>query len=423
MSAGPAAKTDTTWFTEARFGLFIHWGLYALPARHEWVKFNERLTDEAYQPYFDHFDPDLYDPVQWARDAKAAGMRYAILTSKHHEGFCLWDTKLSPYKATMTPAKRDLLAEWVEAFRAEGLKIGFYHSVIDWRHDQYPVDAIHPRRDDEAFREAAQDRDIALYREYLYGQVRELLTTYGTIDVMWFDFSHAEKDHTAWESDQLVSMVRQLQPGILINDRLDYPAGADFVTPEQYQPKEWPTRDGERVVWEACQTLNGSWGYDRDNLDWKPPSMLVKTLIDSVSKGGNLLLNVGPTGRGEFEPRARQTLAEIGEWTHLHGRAIYGATASDLIPPPDCRYTKRGDRLYLHIFSWPMRHLHLEGLGGKVAYAQLLHDASEIRRIESDPDGPAQNTTMSGEAGVLTLELPIQAPDVLVPVIELFLKQ
>ncbi len=415
-------RGDTGWFTQARFGLFIHWGLYALPARHEWVKFRERLGDDAYQPYFDHFDPDLYDPVQWARDAKAAGMRYAILTSKHHEGFCLWNSKLTDYKVTNTPAGRDLLRAWVDAFRAEGLKVGFYHSVIDWHHPEYPVDAIHPQRDDDAFKAATRDRDLAVYRDYLHGQVRELLTEYGKIDVMWFDFSHPDKGRDAWDSPRLVAMVRELQPGILVNDRLDYPEGADFVTPEQYQPKTWPVRDGERVVWEACQTLNGSWGYDRDNLDWKSPDLLVRLLVDSVSKGGNLLLNVGPTGRGEFDPRARQTLAVIGEWMRLHDRAIYGATASELMPPPDCRYTRRGDRLYLHIFAWPMRHLHLEGLAGKVAYAQLLNDASEVRRFESAPDAQAQNTTMPGEAGTLTLELPIQPPDVLVPVVELFLR-
>jgi alpha-L-fucosidase len=432
MSAGtlPAmAPTtgDTSWFTHDRFGLFIHWGLYALPARHEWVKHHERISDEDYQPYFDHFDPDLYDPRAWARDARNAGMKYAVLTSKHHEGFCLWDSALTDYKATKTPAGRDLIRPWVEAFRDEGLKVGFYHSVIDWHHPEFPVDGVHPQRDDEAFKTATAGRDVAKYRAYLHGQTRELLSNYGKIDLIWFDFSYPDrfwggKGRADWDSEALVKMVRELQPDILINDRLDYPESADFVTPEQYQPRGWMERDGRRVVWEACQTLNGSWGYDRDNLDWKSPDLLVRLLVDTVAKGGNLLLNVGPTGRGEFDPRARATLAAIGEWTRLHGRAISGATPSELTPPPDCRYTQRGDRLYLHVFAWPMRHLHLEGLAGKVAYAQLLHDASEIKRIASDPHQQAQNTTMAGREGTLTLELPIQRPDVLVPVIELFLR-
>jgi alpha-L-fucosidase len=175
------------------------------------------------------------------------------------------------------------------------------------------------------------------------------------------------------------------------------------------------------VTWEACQTLNGSWGYDRDNLDWKSPELLVKLLIDSVSKGGNLLLNVGPTGRGEFDPRARAILAAIGEWMRLHDRSITGTTASDLTPPPDCRFTQRGNRLYLHLFSWPFRHVHLDNMAGRIAYAQLLNDASEIKMITPDPRQQAQNTTMRGTEGTLTLELPIQPPNVLVPVIELFL--
>lgn len=218
-------------------------------------------------------------------------------------------------------------------------------------------------------------------------------------------------------------MVRELQPEIIINDRIDLPESADFVTPEQYQPREWPTRNGEQVAWEACQTLNGSWGYDRDNLDWKSPELLVRMLVDTVSKGGNLLLNVGSTGRGEFEPRARETLAEIGEWMRQHGRAIHGATASEFAAPVDCRYTQQGDRLYLHLFTWPMRHVHLEGMVGRIGYAQLLHDGSEVKVIDSDPDAEAQNTSLPGAKGVAMLELPIQRPDVLAPVVELFLER
>jgi alpha-L-fucosidase len=408
-----AGKTD--WFVHDRFGLFIHWGIYALPARHEWVKNRERIPDAAYQRYFDHFDPDLYDPRAWARAAKNAGMKYFVVTTKHHDGFCLWDSGLTEYKATNTPAGRDLIAPMVEAFRAEGLKVGFYHSLIDWHHPEFPVDGLHPQRDDVAFRERESDRQIEKYAEYLHGQTRELLTRYGKIDVIWFDFSYSGHDwgwskgkgKNDWQSEKLLALVRELMPDVIVNDRLEL--SGDVKTPEQYQPREWVQVDGKPVVWEACQTLNGSWGYDRDNLDWKPVSMLVRMLVDSVSKGGNLLLNVGPTGRGEFDPRALETLAGIGEWMRLHNRSIYGATASDFAPPPDCRYTQRGDRLYLHLFAWPFRHVHLPGLAGKVEYAQLLNDASEIR--------------MEAKEETLTLTLPIQQPHVSVPVVELFLKE
>jgi len=219
----------------------------------------------------------------------------------------------------------------------------------------------------------------------------------------------------------LLAMARALQPGIIVNDRLEL--GGDVKTPEQYQPRAWMEVDGKPVVWEACQTLTGSWGYDRDNSDWKPTDMLVRMLVDTVSKGGNLLLNVGPNGRGELESRALERLRGIGVWMRLHGRSIYGCTASDFTPPPDCRYTQNGDRLYLHLFAWPFRYVHLDGLAGRVAYAQLLDDASEITLVTIDPRQQAQNTTM-GSVGrdTLTLELPIQRPDVAVPVIELFLR-
>ncbi len=414
MPGNDLVNERNAWFIHDRFGLFIHWGIYASAARHEWVKNRERLTDAQYQRYFDHFDPDLYDPREWAKVAKNAGMRYAVITTKHHDGFCLWDSRLTDYKAPNTPARRDLLRPFVEAFRAEGFRIGFYHSLIDWHHPEFPVDGLHPQRDDLAFREQEKHRDIRKYAEYLHGQVRELLTEFGKIDILWLDFSYSQRDwgwskgkgKDDWQSEKLIAMVRELQPHILINNRAE--VDGDFVTPEQVQPRGWVEVNGRRVVWEACQTLNGSWGYDRDNLNWKSPDLLLRMLIDSVSKGGNLLLNVGPTARGEFDPRARGILDSIGQWMHAHGRAIYGCTQSDFPAPPDCRYTQGGDRLYLHLFAWPFRQVFLPGLKGKVAYAQFLHDASEVAVADDEDDA-------------VVLTVPIQPPDVAVPVIELFL--
>ncbi|MFN8483626.1 MAG: alpha-L-fucosidase [Anaerolineae bacterium] len=425
----PTQPPDLDWFTHDRFGLFIHWGIYAAAARHEWVKNRECLSDADYQPYFDHFDPDLYDPAVWAQEARNAGMRYAVITSKHHDGFCLWDSALTDYKATNTPARRDLLQPMVSAFRGEGFKIGFYHSLLDWHHPQFLVDGHHPLRNDEAARQQSRQRDIRQYAEYLHGQTRELLTRFGPIAIMWFDFSYSTTDwgwakgkgKDDWQAERLLAMVRQLQPGVIVNDRLEI--GGDFVTPEQYQPHLPPTAGGRPIVWEACQTLNGSWGYDRDNLDWKPVDMLVRMLVDTVAKGGNLILNVGPNARGEFEPRAIERLRGIGEWMRLHSRAIYGCGPSEFTPPADARYTQRGDRLYLHLFAWPFRHVHLAGLADRVKYAQLLNDASEVRRVVVDPHQAAQNITMGGlPPGTLTLELPVQKPPVAVPVVELFLK-
>jgi alpha-L-fucosidase len=402
---------DATWWTDARFGLFIHWGIYAPAGRNEWVKHRERLTDAQYQRYFDHFDPDLFDPREWAREARAAGMRYLVVTTKHHDGFCLWDSDLTDYKVTKTPWGRDLIGQVVEAFRAEGLRVGFYHSLLDWRHPDFPVDGMHPQRDDEEFMGRAAGRDVRRYADYLHGQVRELLTRYGQVDYLFFDFSYPErtwggKGAAEWRSGELLAMVRELQPAALVNDRLGIPG--DFATPEQYQPAAPMRRDGRPVLWEACQTLNGSWGYDRDNRDYKSAGQVIRMLVDGVSKDGNLLLNVGPTGRGQFDPNALRILREVAEWMALHERSVRGCGASEHQPPPDCRYTQRGDRLYVHVLAWPFRHLHLPGLAGRVGYAQFLHDASEVRMEVTQPD-------------TLTLELPTVAPPVSVPVIELFL--
>ncbi|GMA61095.1 alpha-L-fucosidase [Alicyclobacillus fastidiosus] len=425
----PVNYGDPEWFVYDRFGLFIHWGLYSLAARHEWVMNREKIHPDEYRKYFTHFNPDLFDPQKWARAAKNAGMKYFVITTKHHEGFALWDSKVSDYKVTNTPYGRDLIGPMVEAFRNEGLKVGFYHSLIDWHHPEFPIDGLHPQREDESFKAAAQNRDISKYAQYLKEQVRELLTDYGKIDYLWFDFSYQDRDwgwsrgkgKDDWNSQEIEDMIFELQPDIVLNDRMDL--GRGIVTPEQFQPQEVVKRNGQPVIWEACQTLNGSWGYDRDNLDWKSVDLLVKMLVDTVSKGGNLLLNVGPNARGEFDQRSLNALEGIGEWMHLHSRSIYGAGYTDLPAPCDCRYTRNGDRLYLHIFSWPFKHIYLKELGGKVEYAQFLHDASEVNILDLNGEGPHSHVTPPGMEGVTVLEIPVQKPNVVVPVIELFLKE
>ena len=425
-----AAHGDTSWFVHDRFGLFIHWGLYALPARHEWVRHNEQISQEEYEKYFKRFDPDLYDPKLWARTASQAGMKYFVITTKHHEGFCLWDSKLTDYKAPNTPAGKDLLRPMVEAFRRENLRVGFYHSLIDWHHPQFVLDRhIGPYREHADREKMNRSRDQKKYAAYLHGQVRELLTQYGKVDVVFFDFSYAKPDGSGkgredWQSEKLVQLVRKLQPRIVLNDRLDLPATWDIKTPEQTQPREWVTVGGKRVVWEACQTFSGSWGYHRDESSWRSTDELIRTLIDCVSKGGNLLLNVGPTGRGEFDERAMDRLNGIGEWMKRHSRSIYGCTQAppEFPCPKNCSLTYHPEkkRLYVHVLAWPYKHLHLYGnaYAERVEYAQLLNDASEIRTgldsWHADQIGQTRDT--------LVLNLPAQKPNVAVPVIELFLK-
>jgi len=424
-------KGDTSWFVKDRFGMFIHWGLYSLPARHEWVRHVERIGIDAYQKYFDAFDPDLFEPKAWAKAAKAAGMKYFVITAKHHEGFCLWDSAFTDYKSTNTACGKDLIREVVDAFRAEGLKVGLYYSLIDWHHPQFPIDRIHPLRDDKEFREREKGRDMKVYAQYMRDQVRELLTNYGKIDVLWFDFSYPGEDgkgHEDWESEKLLEMIRSIQPDIILDNRLDLPGAGDIITPEQYIPAEgMKDEDGNPTVWEGCQTFSGSWGYHRDEASWKSPKMLIEMLVEHVSKGGNLLLNVGPTARGEFDQRATDRLAAFADWTRRHGRSIYncGAAPEGLLAPNDCRYTYNPDtnRLYVHLFGWPFRHLHLPGMKGKIKYAQLLNDASEVKFTEAKDEmmahGYCDGATPKGSA---TLELPVVKPNVEVPVIEILLK-
>ncbi len=428
VNAKDLPRGDTAWFTEARFGLFIHWGLYSLGARHEWLMNKEKIPIEEYERrYFKHFDPDLYDPNLWAAEAANAGMKYFVVTTKHHEGFCLWDTKHTDYKVTNTPYGRDVLTPMVKAFRERGLRVGFYHSLIDWHHPHFVLDPhIGPYRDHPDRERMNQGRDQARYAEYLHAQTRELLTEFGKVDILWYDFSYPRPDgtgkgHKDWQSEKLLRLVRRLQPNIILDDRLDLPYGWDVKTPEQAQPREWVKVDGKPVVWEACQTFSGSWGYYRDEASWRDTDELIRTLIDCVSKGGNLLLNVGPTARGEFDDRALARLRGIGEWMRRHSRSIYGCTQApdDLKAPTDTRFTynPKTRRLYVHIFAWPYKHLHLDGLAGRVEYAQLLHDASELP-MKMD-DWHAQQIGQSPKT--LTLTLPQTRPNVAVPVVELYL--
>jgi alpha-L-fucosidase len=415
-----------------RFGLFIHWGIYALPARHEWVKQIEQIPEEVYQKYFEHFDPDLYDPTAWAAAAAGAGMKYFVVTTKHHDGFCLWDTKLTDYCVMNTPCGKDLIRPMAEAFRAQGLKVGFYHSLIDWHHPQFIIDDVHAMRNHPERAKLNESRDQSKYAEYLHGQVRELLTGYGKVDALFYDFSYPNpepgrgKGRDDWQSEALVKTTRELMSGILVNDRLDLmdtDHGWDYRTPEQFMARDWVTVDGRPVVWETCQTFSGSWGYYRDEYTWKSVEQLVKMLIDTVSKGGNLLLNVGPTGRGEFDARALDRLAGMGEWMKRHGRSIYGCTQApaDLPTPADCRltYNPETNRAYVHIFSWPIVNLPLDGFAGRVKYAQLLNDASEVKTVEG---AVSHGYTAETDRKTLTLQLPVRKPDAVVPVVELFLK-
>ena len=372
-----AYEARMQWFREARFGLFLHWGLYAIPARGEWVRSTERMPEREYLPFFDEFTGEDFDPRAWARAAKEAGMRYAVLTAKHHDGFCLFDSALTEFKSTNTPMGRDIVREFLDAFRAEGLRVGLYYSLLDWHHPDYPHygDRYHPMREDPAC--SNENRDFDRYLEYMHGQVRELCENYGKLDILWFDFSYNEMRGETWKAGALMEMVRTLQPNVIIDNRLEVsgegfgslyecnptPWHGDFVSPEKMIPPNG-LRDvqGNDLCWEACVTMNHNWGYCAGDPYYKPAGMLIKKLVECVSKGGNLLLNVGPDARGNFPPESLQRLQTIGTWMRLNSRSIYGCGKAGIERPDYGRVTRNGNKLYFHIYENTLGPLPLLGL-------------------------------------------------------------
>ena len=320
-------------------------------------------------------------------------MKYAVMTTKHHDGFCLFDSKYTDYKCTNTKSGRDFIREYVDAFRAEGIKIGFYYSLLDWHHPDYPHygDTHHPMRENEAYRN--KKHDFSNYINYMHNQVEELLTNYGKVDIMWFDFSYGDMSGETWGATKLVEMIRRLQPGIVIDNRLigdsnytnsftDHTMplyAGDFESPEQIIPscglKDIQGRD---VPWEACMTLNDHWGYCVGDHNYKTPQNVIHMLTECVSKGGNLILNVGPNAKGEIPRKSVEILEIVGEWMHENGKSIYCCGKSDLAKPEWGRYTQNGRFLYAHVFERGVAAFRLEGLEGKVKKARLLADGSEL---------------------------------------------
>jgi alpha-L-fucosidase len=398
MSIKEDRAKRTKWFLNDRFGMFIHWGLYAIPARGEWVRSVEKISKEDYNQFFEEFNPERYNPKIWAKAAREAGMKYAVMTAKHHDGFCLFDSKLTEYKSTNTKAGRDLIKEYIEAFRAEGLKVGLYYSLLDWYHDDYPAysDHIHPMRENEAFKN--KQYDFERYIDYMHGQVRELCTNYGKIDIIWFDFSYGDMTGEKWHATELVKMVRSLQPDIVIDNRLEASGegsgsiksespsiySGDFASPEQIIPPEGVTDEkGVSVPWEACITMNNNWGYASTDKLFKSPIQLIRKLVECVSKNGNLLLNVGPDAMGEIPDESLAILSEIGKWMKRNSRSIYGCGKAEFPKPEWGYYTQNGKFLYAHVYEGNIGPLPLACLKGKANKARLLSDGTEMKFVDA----------------------------------------
>jgi alpha-L-fucosidase len=401
------------WWRDARFGLFIHWGLYAIPAGEwkgeinhaEWILTTAQIPVAEYENFAPGFNPEKFDPAAWVKAAKDAGMKYIVITSKHHDGFCLFSSELTDYDVMdATPFKRDIMKELADECHKQGIKICWYHSIMDWHHPDYL-----PRRNWET--RSAENADFDRYVAYMKGQVKELLTNYGEIGVMWFD---GEWEYT-WTPDRgadLYDYVRSISPNVIINNRVGKgragmagtydpeTASGDFGTPEQEIPAT-----GLGYDWETCMTMNDHWGYNKNDNNWKSAKDLIRKLVDIASKGGNFLLNVGPTAEGLFPEESTDRLKAIGGWMRVNGESIYGTTASQFENLAWGRSTTKGHKLYLHVFEWPEDgKLVVPGLVSRVEKAYLLAD-------------PGEELECVYQAGTSVISLPDTPPDPYVAVI------
>lgn len=371
------------WWHEARFGMFIHFGLYSVLGRHEWAMEEEGIPVAEYEQLASQFNPKPHAARAWAALAKQAGMKYMVMTSKHHEGFCNFDTKLTNYCAPKQAAGRDLIAEYYEAARSAGMHVGFYYSLMDWHHP----DGALCQHDDAARRR---------FVDYTHGLVQELCTNYGKLDILWYDVNWPLTPE-GWESLKMNKMVRQLQPDILINNRAGIPE--DFTTPEQHiQAFAQP--------WEACMTMNDSWGYQRADDDWKPPKTIVRNIVTCARGGGNYLLNIGPKADGSIPEESVRILSDTGKWMDKYGDLIHKAERCGVTHSEHSSFTRIGNKLYVHVHFWPGSTVAVGGLTNKVLSAKLLPSGGGVKVVQD-----AFRVQLTG--------LPQHAPEPLVSVIEL----
>ena len=351
------------WWHEAKFGMFIHWGLYSTLGRHEWVMENEGIPVAEYEKLAPKFKPVPNAARAWAQLARRAGMKYMVMTTKHHEGFCNFDTKLSDYCAPKQGPGRDLVREYVEAARAEGLRFGFYYSLMDWHHP----DGARCLKDETARRR---------FVDYIHGQVRELMANYGKVDVLWYDVAWP-LDAKGWESVEMNQMVRKLQPDIIINNRSKI--AEDFDTPEQR------IEASQNRPWESCMTLNDSWGYQSADNNWKSPTTIIRNLITCARDGGNYLLNIGPRGDGSIPEDSTRVLSAVGDWMSKNGATIYD---SDHPCQPRrgnyVSFTRKGNTLYAHVHYWPGETVVIGNLMNRVSSVKMFATGQPVKFEQDD---------------------------------------
>lgn len=351
------------WWRAARFGMFIHFGVYSTIGRHEWVMEDEAIPVSEYAPHAATFDPAVGSPRAWARLAKQAGMKYMVLTTKHHEGFCNFDTKLTNYNAAKQGPRRDVVREYVEAARAEGLHVGFYYSLMDWHHP-------------DGAKCATDEESRKRFVTYTHSLIRELLTNYGKIDVLWYDVSWP-LDVKGWESIRMNEMVFQLQPEIVVNNR-NHLTG-DFSTPEQRIVAETGGR-----AWESCMTLNDSWGYQAADDNWKTSRTILRNLITCARDDGNYLLNIGPKPDGSVPEPSVRALREVGGWLDTNGHTIYETDICQVRRSNYASFTRKGNTLYMHVHFWPGEYVAISGLRNKVLSARLVKSDKTVAFVQDD---------------------------------------
>ena len=351
------------WWHAARFGMFIHFGVYSTIGRHEWEMEDEAVPIGEYTAHAPNFHPAPQSPRTWARLAKAAGMKYMVMTTKHHEGFCNFETKLTNYCAPKQGPGRDMVREYMDAARAEGMHVGFYYSLMDWHHP----DGARCKTD-----AAARGRFV----EYTHGLIREIMTNYGKVDVLWYDVDWPLTP-AEWESERMNQMVFQLQPDIIVNNRNGLPG--DFSTPEQ----KITAATGGRA-WESCMTINDSWGYQAADDNYKSARTIIRNLISCNRDGGNYLLNIGPRGDGSVPQPEVDVLTEVGRWLNTNGHAVIGTDQCQPRRSQYASFTRSGNTLYMHVHFWPGEYVAISGLQCRVQAAHLVKTGDPVK-FTQDP--------------------------------------
>jgi len=377
-------KTD--WFTNARFGMFIHWGIYSIPAKGEWSYAHDSWEPGVYEDFARQFIPIHFAPRQWAKLAKDAGMKYVVFTTKHHDGFCMIDSHYTDYKITNTPYKKDVTKMLADAFREEGLKVGFYHSLPDWTHPGY-ADPESPENYHRHTVHTPTPEQRKSFLDYLYNNVKQLMTEYGKVDLLFFDYTSKYKDgQDYFDRERLLKMVYECQPEIIVNDRLAYSKDGvrdfDYYTPEVTVMNHAPNVKGKPVVWESCTTMNDNWGYFEGDDNYKAATTLTAGLIGCTSQNGNLLLNVGPMANGRLPSKTVQTLEELAKWYGVNGEAVYGCGKSDFHPPFGFTYTQKENILYMYTLVPPMGDVILPELNGRIESITHLRTGENVRIID-----------------------------------------